>query len=72
MHTNLSSQTASIPGRTAILTVICLCVHDHDNLCAYPLTYTQLSGGFQHPDPLYHAFSAGTIPNYLLYKTWVS
>src|SRR5690554_81764 len=58
-------------GWTAILTVICTFVSmTMTTLCAYPLTYTQLKGRrFFNTLILFTMyFSAGTIPNYLLYK----
>jgi putative aldouronate transport system permease protein len=58
-------------GWTAILTVICTIVSMTITiLCAYPLTYSKLKGRrFFNAMILFTMyFSAGTIPNYLLYK----
>ncbi len=58
-------------GWTAILTVICTIVSMvMTTLCAYPLTYDHLKGRkfFNTMIILTMYFSAGTIPNFLLYK----
>lgn len=58
-------------GWTAILTVICTFVSMvMTTLCAYPLIYRQLKGRrlFNTLILFTMYFSAGTIPNYLLYK----
>lgn len=67
---NDSKYTWSL-GWTAILTVICTIVSMVMTvICAYPLTYDHLKGRrfFNTMIILTMYFSAGTIPNYLLYK----